>query len=86
MHNYFNTITIEVVNQLNRGWIRETKQEVVISQFDIRIPDIKHLYDEENQKSVNDQKRLVNELGFIKLPLDEFLDYRKMGMKYIENN
>ena len=55
MHNYFNTISIEVVNQLNKGWIREYQQEVVISQFDIRIPDIKHLYDEENKKSINDQ-------------------------------
>lgn len=61
MHNYFNTISIEVVNQLNKGWIREYQQEVVISQFDIRIPDIKHLYDEENKKSINDQNSLVNQ-------------------------
>jgi len=43
----------------------------VLARYEIRLPDIK----------VNPESNLNNNNGVFKLPLDEFIDYKKMGMK-----
>jgi len=44
IHNYFNTFSIEIVNQLNKGIFYESLQDVVLARYDIRVPDIKDLF------------------------------------------
>lgn len=68
MHNTFNTLKVEVVNSLNDGWLRNHVKDVVIAQFDIRLPDI--------------DKEPFDSNGFIKLPMSEgAFDYKKLGLK-----
>lgn len=71
IHNYFGSITIEVVNQINKGWFTDHQQEHVLAKFNIKIPDIKKLYEDCNSA----------EEGLLRLPLDEVLDLKKFGLK-----
>ena len=71
IHNYFGSITIEVVNQINKGWFTDHQQEHVLAKFNIKIPDIKKLY--ENCNSAEE--------GLLRLPLDEVLDFKKFVLK-----
>jgi hypothetical protein len=76
IHNYFNTLTIEIVNQLSKGWIRKYKQEFVLAKFDIRLPDIR----------INPETGETNFDGNINLPIDKLIDYKKLGMKQIQHD
>ena len=76
IHNYFHSITIEIVNQLSKGWFREYQQEYVIERFDIRIPDIHLLHHE-----VPSSKDHV-----FKLPINDRRDFKKFGMKTVSKN
>ena len=67
MHNHFNTLKIEIINLLNDGWFREHVREQIIASFDIRLTDI--------------DKEPFDENGYIKLPIGETLDYKKLGLK-----
>ena len=71
IHNYFGTIQIEVVNQNARGVFYEKQEQNILAKFEIRGPDIHSLADSN---------------GRIWLPLDEFLDYKRMGMKQVPSN
>ena len=68
VHNTFNTLKVEVINSLNDGWLRNHVKDVVIAQFDIRLPDI--------------DKEPFDSNGEIKLPMSEgAFDYKKLGLK-----
>ena len=66
VHNHFNTLRVEVINQINDGWLRDHIKEQVIATFDIRLPDI--------------DKEPFDDTGYIKLPIAE-ADYKKLGLK-----
>jgi len=52
VHNYFNSLCLEVYNQLNKGWFREYTQRMVIARFELRIPDI-HLLNSPSETNLN---------------------------------
>jgi hypothetical protein len=58
VHSYFSTLSIELVNQINKGWFRDYQQEFVLARYDIRLPDISALEEKSD--------------GYVRLPLDEF--------------
>jgi hypothetical protein len=60
-------LKIEIINLLNDGWFREHVKEQVIATYDIRLTDI--------------DKEPFDETGFIKLPISENIDYKKLGLK-----
>lgn len=51
----------------NDGWFREHMKEQVIATFEIRLPDV--------------GKEPFDEYGNIKLPINEVLDVKKLGLK-----
>jgi hypothetical protein len=59
-----------LVNQINKGWFRDYQQEFVLARYDIRLPDIGGLQAKSD--------------GYVRLPLDEFLDYKKFGLKQVD--
>lgn len=67
VHNHFNTLKIEIINLLNDGWFREHVKETVIASYDIRLTDI--------------DKEPFDESGYIKLPIGETLDFKRLGLK-----
>ena len=72
IHNNFNTLTVEVVSTLSKGWIRKYKQDFVLAKFQIRLPDIK----------INPETGRPGFNGQMELPLDTSLDFKKLGLKH----
>lgn len=72
MHNYFGSLTIEIVNKKNKGWFKEYQKEFVIAKYDIRLLDTK-------SRSVTAKPHDAD--GVIRLPLDEFIDHKENGMR-----
>ena len=67
VHNHFNTLKLDIINVLNDGWFREHVKEQIIASFDIRVPDV--------------DKEPFDENGYIKLPISEQIDWKKLGLK-----
>lgn len=93
IHNHFETLSIEIVNQKNKGFFTEYQEKIRLAKYDIRIPDILELFDikrfkskEEELENFTDQTLNINKRGYLKLPLDELIDYKRMGMKGHEAN
>ena len=56
-----------MINLLNDGWLREHLKEHVIASFEIRLTDI--------------DKSSFDLHGYIKLPINEIIDFKKYGLK-----
>lgn len=76
------------MNQKNKGFFTEYQEKIRLAKYDIRIPDILELFDikrfknkEEELENFTDQTLNINKRGYLKLPLDELIDYKRMGMK-----
>ncbi|CDW85589.1 UNKNOWN [Stylonychia lemnae] len=71
VHNHFNTLKIEIINILNDGWFREHVKEQVIATYEIRLTDI--------------DKEPFDEVGLIKLPISETVDFKKLGLRPVQD-
>tara|TARA_B110000285_G_C14685894_1_gene406837 strand:+ start:252 stop:572 length:321 start_codon:yes stop_codon:yes gene_type:complete len=77
IHNYFGTLTIEIVNKtynkkaLSINFWRPNK-EYVLAKYDLRIADLQHKMAYRKDYDAN---------GVIRLPISEFKDYPKDQMK-----
>ena len=67
MHNPFNTLKVDIINIVNDGILRDHKKEYLIASYEMRLPDI--------------DKEPFDFNGYIKLPISEITDFKKLGMK-----
>ena len=67
MHNPFNTLKVDIINIVNDGILRDHKKEYLIASYEVRLPDI--------------DKEPFDFNGYIKLPISEITDFKKLGMK-----
>ena len=66
---------IEVVNIKHTGFLYENHNEHILASFDIRMPDLQDL--------IKTDKEINGPSDYLRLPLDETIDYKAMKMKYI---
>jgi hypothetical protein len=67
VHNPFNTLKVDIINIVNDGILRDHKKENLIASYEIRLPDI--------------DKEPFDFNGYIKLPIPENTEFKKLGMK-----
>jgi hypothetical protein len=67
VHNPFNTLKVDIINIVNDGILRDHKKEYLIASYEMRLPDI--------------DKEPFDFNGYIKLPISEITDFKKLGMK-----
>ena len=67
VHNPFNTLKIDIITMINDGWLKDHVKENLIASYEIRLPDI--------------DKAPFDFNGYIKLPIPENTDFKKLGLK-----
>lgn len=56
---------------MNDGWFREHVKESIVASYEIRLPDI--------------DKDPFTEHGKLKIPVSDQIDFKKLGLKPVQN-